>query len=152
MRCINLAYKDINNSIINFIRVTRIGTKQGFIRWVEMPKAVVDNIKTVILDNIESAFLEQDYQNEKSSVFVIKTEKEGNKRYRFGFYRNIDNRVILAPNEFFINDDTIGELVALYQVVAMTVYKQRLLELNEQVQLFTEGLGKLFNVDYDKKE
>lgn len=113
---------------------------------------VSDNIKTVILDNIESAFLEQDYQNEKSSVFVIKTEKEGNKRYRFGFYRNIDNRVILAPNEFFINDDTIGELVALYQVVAMTVYKQRLLELNEQVQLFTEGLGKLFNVDDDKKE
>lgn len=113
---------------------------------------VSDNIKTVILDNIESAFIEQDYQNEKSSVFVLKTEKEGNKRYRFGFYRNIDNRVILAPNEFFINDDTVGELVALYQVVAMTVYKQRLLELNEQVQLFTEGLGKLFNVDDDKKE
>lgn len=42
--------------------------------------------------------------------------------------------------------------MALYQVVAMTVYKQRLLELNEKVQLFTEGLGKLFNVDDDKKE
>lgn len=144
--------KDKYNYITSFIRTVRTGTKGGFIKWVEMPSEVVEIVRNAVIDKIENAYIEKNYKDGETSVFLLKTNQTGNYRYRFGFYQNSDKKVIQAPYELLIDDSRVSELVALYQVVEITVYKQKMLELNEQLELYKKSLGNLLkNID-SKKE
>ena len=135
--------KERYNYIIAFIKNVRKGTKAGIIKWEEMTLSVLSAIKLVITDNIETGYIEMYNGSNNSRIFIVKTSKTGNEKYRFGFFKNSDSKVIQAPKEIFYDVNRLSELVSLYQVVEIQVYKTRIQELEEQLHEFDESLGKL---------
>lgn len=135
------------NYIINFIKDVRQSTKAGNIKWEEMTLSVLSAIKLVITDNIETGYIETYNGSNNSRIFIVKTSKTGNEKYRFGFFKNSDSKVIQAPKEIFYDVNRLSELVSLYQVVEIQVYKTRILELEEELHEFDRSLGKLVPSD-----